>query len=181
MNTVFTWQSGLPFTPSYRDCNADRDTGWCRPDLVGEWKPEQADRRRLVHHDAARSRRARHAAHHERPDARPLGPAASAARSALSVATGCLVPRSRSGICRSSRISSSTEAFSAQFRAEVVQLPEHGQSREPESVRGLPGHRRTDYEHLPAGHDASVAVWRADGILISYQCAAAQLFNVQGP
>ena len=40
-NTVFTWQSGLPFTPTYRDCNADRDTGWCRPDLVGEWKPEQ--------------------------------------------------------------------------------------------------------------------------------------------
>jgi hypothetical protein len=41
VNTVFTWQSGLPFTPSYRDCNADRDTGWCRPDLVGEWKPEK--------------------------------------------------------------------------------------------------------------------------------------------
>jgi outer membrane receptor protein involved in Fe transport len=40
VNTVFTWQSGLPFTPSYRDCNADRDTGWCRPDLVGEWKPD---------------------------------------------------------------------------------------------------------------------------------------------
>jgi hypothetical protein len=44
MNTVFTWQSGLPFTPSYRDCNADRDTGWCRPDLVGEWKPDNQDR-----------------------------------------------------------------------------------------------------------------------------------------
>ena len=41
VNSVFTWQSGLPFTPSYRDCNADRDTGWCRPDLVGEWKPER--------------------------------------------------------------------------------------------------------------------------------------------
>ena len=40
MSTVYTWQSGLPFTPSYRDCNADRDTGWCRPDLVGEWKPD---------------------------------------------------------------------------------------------------------------------------------------------
>ena len=38
VNTVYTWQSGLPFTPTYRDCNADRDTGWCRPDLVGEWK-----------------------------------------------------------------------------------------------------------------------------------------------
>ena len=38
MSAVYTWQSGLPFTPTYRDCNADRDTGWCRPDLVGEWK-----------------------------------------------------------------------------------------------------------------------------------------------
>jgi outer membrane receptor protein involved in Fe transport len=40
-STVYTWQSGLPFTPSYRDCNADRDTGWCRPDLVGDWKPDR--------------------------------------------------------------------------------------------------------------------------------------------
>ncbi len=40
-STVYTLQSGLPFTPSYRDCNADRDTGWCRPDLVGDWKPDQ--------------------------------------------------------------------------------------------------------------------------------------------
>jgi TonB dependent receptor-like, beta-barrel len=44
MNTVFTWQSGLPLTPSYRDCNSDRDTGWCRPDLVGEWKPNDQTR-----------------------------------------------------------------------------------------------------------------------------------------
>lgn len=40
MNVIYSWQSGLPFTPSYRDCNADRDTGWCRPDLVGNWKPD---------------------------------------------------------------------------------------------------------------------------------------------
>ena len=39
MNVIYSWQSGLPFTPSYRDCNADRDTGWCRPDLIGDWKP----------------------------------------------------------------------------------------------------------------------------------------------
>jgi Carboxypeptidase regulatory-like domain/TonB dependent receptor len=44
VNTVFSWQSGLPFTPSYRDCNADRDTGWCRPDLGGEWKPDKQTR-----------------------------------------------------------------------------------------------------------------------------------------
>jgi hypothetical protein len=44
LSTIYSWQSGLPFTPSYRDCNADRDTGWCRPDLVGEWKPEKPTR-----------------------------------------------------------------------------------------------------------------------------------------
>jgi outer membrane receptor protein involved in Fe transport len=43
-NVIYSWQSGLPFTPSYRDCNADRDTGWCRPDLIGEWKPGNQDR-----------------------------------------------------------------------------------------------------------------------------------------
>lgn len=44
INVIYSWQSGLPFTPSYRDCNADRDTGWCRPDLVGDWKPSNPDR-----------------------------------------------------------------------------------------------------------------------------------------
>jgi hypothetical protein len=36
INSLFSWQSGLPFTPSYQNCNADRDTGWCRPDLIGD-------------------------------------------------------------------------------------------------------------------------------------------------
>jgi hypothetical protein len=44
INTVWQAQSGLPFTPSYRDCNADRDTGWCRPDLVGDWHLDNPSR-----------------------------------------------------------------------------------------------------------------------------------------
>ncbi len=44
MNTVWQLQSGLPFTPTYRDCNNDRDTGWCRPDLVGAWKASNPTR-----------------------------------------------------------------------------------------------------------------------------------------
>jgi outer membrane receptor protein involved in Fe transport len=36
VNSTTTIQSGLPYTPSYRDCGADRDTGPCRPDRVGE-------------------------------------------------------------------------------------------------------------------------------------------------
>jgi len=30
-----TWESGLPFSPSYSTCFADRDTGPCRPNVVG--------------------------------------------------------------------------------------------------------------------------------------------------
>ncbi len=30
-----TWESGLPFTPSYTNCGSDEDTGPCRPNLVG--------------------------------------------------------------------------------------------------------------------------------------------------
>ncbi|MCC6538284.1 MAG: hypothetical protein IT162_12080, partial [Bryobacterales bacterium] len=37
MNGTWSYMSGQPFTPSYRDCNADRDTGWCRPDLIGDF------------------------------------------------------------------------------------------------------------------------------------------------
>ncbi|HKX28347.1 MAG TPA: TonB-dependent receptor, partial [Blastocatellia bacterium] len=44
LNTIYSWQSGLPFTPSYLNCNADRDTGWCRPDLVGDWRLENPTR-----------------------------------------------------------------------------------------------------------------------------------------
>jgi hypothetical protein len=36
-NGSWSWMAGQPFTPSYRDCNADRDTGWCRPDSVGSF------------------------------------------------------------------------------------------------------------------------------------------------
>jgi hypothetical protein len=38
LNTVTTWASGLPFSPTYNpsECNFDRDTGPCRPNIVGE-------------------------------------------------------------------------------------------------------------------------------------------------
>ncbi|MCS7024155.1 MAG: hypothetical protein NZV14_05105 [Bryobacteraceae bacterium] len=35
LNALTRWASGFPFTPSYRDCGRDRDTGPCRPDIVG--------------------------------------------------------------------------------------------------------------------------------------------------
>jgi hypothetical protein len=36
-NFVTNWMTGLPFTPSYQNCSADEDTGWCRPNIVGDW------------------------------------------------------------------------------------------------------------------------------------------------
>jgi len=32
---IWTWQSGLPFTPTYQNCGLDRDTGPCKPNQVG--------------------------------------------------------------------------------------------------------------------------------------------------
>jgi hypothetical protein len=36
-NATMVIGSGLPFTPSYGECNSDRDTGPCRPDLTGSF------------------------------------------------------------------------------------------------------------------------------------------------
>jgi hypothetical protein len=38
INTSTTWASGLPFSPSYNptECSVDRDTGPCRPNIVGD-------------------------------------------------------------------------------------------------------------------------------------------------
>jgi hypothetical protein len=38
LNLVHTWSTGIPFTPSYQNCGADEDTGWCRPDVAGSWR-----------------------------------------------------------------------------------------------------------------------------------------------
>ncbi|PYX90457.1 MAG: hypothetical protein DMG67_12770 [Acidobacteria bacterium] len=36
VNSVTSWESGLPFSPQYQLCSADRDTGPCRAILVGD-------------------------------------------------------------------------------------------------------------------------------------------------
>ena len=38
VNGVWNWATGLPFTPTYQACNSDRDTGWCRPNVAGNWQ-----------------------------------------------------------------------------------------------------------------------------------------------
>ncbi len=39
--SIWAWESGYPFTPSYTNCGSDEDTGPCRPNLVGD--PSVAD------------------------------------------------------------------------------------------------------------------------------------------
>lgn len=43
VNGTWSYMAGQPFTPSYRDCNSDRDTGWCRPDSVGDFSLSNPD------------------------------------------------------------------------------------------------------------------------------------------
>ena len=35
VSNVLSFSSGLPYTPGYQDCGAERDTGPCRPNLIG--------------------------------------------------------------------------------------------------------------------------------------------------
>jgi hypothetical protein len=36
INTVWTYSSGLPFSPGIANCDLFRDTGPCRPDVIGD-------------------------------------------------------------------------------------------------------------------------------------------------
>ena len=43
LNGTWSYMAGQPFTPSYRDCSSDRDTGWCRPDAIGDFSVSNPD------------------------------------------------------------------------------------------------------------------------------------------
>ena len=164
VNTVYTWQSGLPFTPSYRDCNADRDTGWCRPDLVGEWKPdEQTAAAWFVTTPLAADGRVTPLT----SNGQTLGPwrrpaARRVRRRRTQPAGGAVVLAAGPVVLQELRVD---RGLRVQFRAEVFNLVEHRQPGQPEYLRRLSGHGGADHEHLPAGDDASVAVRTARGVL----------------
>ena len=40
INSVTTWQSGLPFTPTYANCGQDQDVGVCRVIISGDIKTD---------------------------------------------------------------------------------------------------------------------------------------------
>ena len=43
INTTTNWSSGLPYSPSYNQCNADQDIGICRPITLGELHQSAGD------------------------------------------------------------------------------------------------------------------------------------------
>jgi hypothetical protein len=126
LNTIYSWQAGLPFTPIYRDCNTDRDTGWCRPDLVGDWKPGNPDRNQwfvtasapLQPGPLVRGALARAAGPADGPWRRPAtGAFGNIGRNRL------LGPSFQQWDMSLSKTFNITESFKAQFRAEAFNVP----------------------------------------------------------
>lgn len=138
LSTIYSLQSGLPFTPSYRDCNADRDTGWCRPDLVGDWKPTNPDRNQwfVTTPLAANGQVTPLTANGQvlGPWGRPQrGTFGSVGRNRL------LGPKFQQFDASLSKTFSITERFKAQFRAEMFNLPNQVNLANPNACVDCPG------------------------------------------
>ena len=173
VNTVFTWQSGLPFTPSYRDCNADRDTGWCRPDLVGEWKPENqtADAWFVTTPLGADGRVTPLTA-----NGQTLGPWRRPERATFGTVgpkPSCGVRRSGSGTLSFFKNIAVTDSVRAQFRAEVVQHPEPrsiSRIRTPAwIVRAPPDALPTSSSWPPCVSGSSACGWNSDPSSVTFR------------
>lgn len=137
-NVIYSLQSGLPFTPSYRDCNADRDTGWCRPDLVGDWKPENPDRNQwfLTTPLAANGQVTPLTANSQTlgPWRRPQrGQFGNVGRNRL------LGPKFQQFDASLQKTFSITERFKAQFRAEMFNVPNYVNLANPNPCVDCPG------------------------------------------
>ncbi|MFN8002285.1 MAG: TonB-dependent receptor [Acidobacteriota bacterium] len=138
MNVIYSWQSGLPFTPSYRDCNADRDTGWCRPDLIGDWKLEKATAEKWFETTplAANGQVTPLTSNGQRlgPWGRPQrGTFGSVGRNRL------LGPEFQQFDLSMSKTFSITERFKAQFRAEAFNIPNKVNLANPNACVDCPG------------------------------------------
>lgn len=138
LSTIYSLQSGLPYTPSYRDCNADRDTGWCRPDLVGDWKPANPDRNQwfITTPLAANGQVTPLTANGQvlGPWGRPQrGTFGSVGRNRL------LGPKFQQFDASLAKTFSITERFKAQFRAEMFNLPNYVNLANPNACVDCPG------------------------------------------
>lgn len=138
LTTIYSWQSGLPFTPSYRDCNADRDTGWCRPDLVGEWKPSKqtADQWFITTPLAANGQ-----VTPMTTNGQALGPWRRPQRGSFgNIGRNRLLGPSFQQFDMSlSKTFSITERFKAQFRAEAFNIPNKVNLANPNACVDCPG------------------------------------------
>ncbi|MBS1812489.1 MAG: TonB-dependent receptor [Acidobacteria bacterium] len=138
LSTVYSLQSGLPFTPSYRDCNADRDTGWCRPNLVGDWKPSNPDRNQwfITTPLAANGQVTPLTA-----NGQVLGPWGRPQRGSFgSVGRNRLLgPSFQQFDASLSKTFSITERFKAQFRAEMFNVPNRVNLANPNACVDCPG------------------------------------------
>jgi outer membrane receptor protein involved in Fe transport len=138
LNTIYSWQAGLPFTPSYRDCNADRDTGWCRPDLVGDWKLDDPTRDKWFETTPL-------AANGQvtplTQNGQVLGPWGRPQRGSFgSVGRNRLLgPSFQQWDMSLSKSFSITERFKAQFRAEVFNAPNRVNLANPNACVDCPG------------------------------------------
>ncbi len=138
LTTIYSWQSGLPFTPSYRDCNADRDTGWCRPDLVGDWKPDDPTRNQwFITTPLATNGQVTPLT----ANGQVLGPWGRPQRGRFgSVGRNRLVgPSFQQWDMSLSKSFSITERFKAQFRAEVFNAPNRVNLANPNACVDCPG------------------------------------------
>jgi len=125
INSTTTIQSGLPFTPSYRDCGEDRDTGPCRPDLIGEVRTI-GDQENWFDTTPIGSPGS--------PYARPaVGTFGNIGRNTL---TGPMYWRTDASLFKHFRF---TESTALEFRFEVFNLFNHVNLGQPDAEIGIPG------------------------------------------
>lgn len=138
VNMIYSWQSGLPYTPSYRDCNADRDTGWCRPDLVGDWQPDSPNRDAwFITTPLAADGRVTPLT----TNGQKLGPWGRPQRGQFgSIGRNRMVgPSFQQWDMSLSKTFSITERFKAQFRAEAFNVPNRVNLANPNACVDCPG------------------------------------------
>jgi hypothetical protein len=131
MNGTYSWMSGQPFTPQYRDCNADRDTGWCRPNIVGDPKidnPSQFGWFRTA--DTPLTQNGQISGPWQRPQRGQFG---TIGRNML---VGPSFNQLDASFFKNFRI---TERFNAQFRAEAFNLANHTNLANPNACVDCPG------------------------------------------
>ena len=173
LNAVIGGWQLAPSTPGRAGCRSHpaivtatptATPGWCRPDLVGEWKPDnQTAEAWFVTTPLAADGRVTPLT----ANGQTLGPWRRPERGTFgSVGRNRLLGPSFSQLDLSFfKNFVVTEDCAAQFRAEAFNLLNTVNLANPNTCVDCPGTAGTDHQHLPAGGDAPVAVRPAAGVL----------------